>query len=111
MLHGCETPGNLHVCRTRHGQPELQVSVLAFGIVFEFPTVIALLSALGIVTKQILKKYRKYAFCAVLILAAIITPTGDPFSLMICSIPIYLLYEFGIIISRKGDEEVEDTEN
>ena len=90
----------------------MQVStVLAFGIVFEFPTVIALLSALGIVTKQILKKYRKYAFCAVLILAAIITPTGDPFSLMVCSIPIYLLYEFGIIISRKGDEEVEDTEN
>lgn len=85
-------------------------TVLAFGIVFELPTVIALLSALGIVTKQILKKYRKYAFCAVLILAAIITPTGDPFSLMVCSIPIYLLYEFGIIISRKGDEEVEDTE-
>lgn len=86
-------------------------TVLAFGIVFELPTVIALLSALGIVTKQILKKYRKYAFCAVLILAAIITPTGDPFSLMVCSIPIYLLYEFGILISRKGDEEVEDFEN
>lgn len=86
-------------------------TVLAFGIVFEFPTVIALLSALGIVTQQTLRKYRKHAFCVVLILAAVITPTGDPFSLMVCSIPIYLLYEFGIIISRKGDEEVEDTEN
>lgn len=86
-------------------------TVLAFGIVFEFPTAIALLSALGIVTRQTLKKYRKYAFCAVLVLAAIITPTGDPFSLMVCSVPIYLLYEFSILISRKGDDEVENTEN
>ena len=83
-------------------------TVLAFGIVFEFPTVIALLSALGIVTQQTLRKYRKHAFCVVLILAAVITPTGDPFSLMVCSIPIYLLYEFSILISRKGNTEVEE---
>ena len=86
-------------------------TVLAFGLVFEFPTVIAVLSALGVVTRQTLKKYRKYAFCAVLVLAAIITPTGDPFSLMVCSLPIYLLYEFGILISRKGKDEAEDIEN
>ena len=83
-------------------------TVLAFGIVFEFPTVIALLSALGIVTQPTLRKYRKHAFCVVLILAAVITPTGDPFSLMVCSIPIYLLYEFSILISRKGNTEVEE---
>lgn len=83
-------------------------TVLAFGIVFEFPTVIALLSALGIVTQQTLRKYRKHAFCVVLILAAVITPTGDPFSLVVCSIPIYLLYEFSILISRKGNTEVEE---
>jgi len=85
-------------------------TVLAFGIVFEFPTVIAVLSALGVVTRQTLKKYRKYAFCVVLVLAAVITPTGDPFSLMVCTIPIYLLYEFGILISRRG-EDVEDVKN
>lgn len=85
-------------------------TVLAFGIVFEFPTVIAVLSALGVVTRQTLKKYRKYAFCVVLVLAAVITPTGDPFSLMVCTIPIYLLYEFGILISRRG-EDMEDVKN
>ena len=76
--------------------------VLTFGIVFEFPTIVALLSALGIVTRQTLKAFRKHAVCVVLILAAIITPSGDPFSLMVVSLPLYLLYEFGILICRKS---------
>ena len=86
-------------------------TVLAFGLVFELPTVIALLSAIGLVTRQTLRKYRKYAFCVVLVLAAIITPTGDPFSLMVCSVPIYLLYELSILVSRKGGNEMITSEN
>lgn len=81
-------------------------TVLAFGVVFEFPTVIAVLSALGIVTKSTLRNYRKHAVCVILILAAIITPTGDPFSLLVCFIPLYLLYEFSILICRKGEDNV-----
>lgn len=81
-------------------------TVLAFGVVFEFPTVIAVLSALGIVTRSTLRDYRKHAMCVVLILAAIITPTGDPFSLLVCSVPLYLLYEFSILICRKGEDNV-----
>lgn len=76
--------------------------VLTFGIVFEFPTVVAVLSSLGVLTRQTLKSFRKHAICAVLILAAIITPSGDPFSLLVVSVPLYLLYEFGIIICRKS---------
>ena len=76
-------------------------TVLAFGIVFEFPTVIAVLAALGIVTREILRSYRKHAICIILILAAIITPTGDPFSLMVCSVPLYLLYEISMLTCRK----------
>ena len=79
-------------------------TVLAFGIVFEFPTVIALLSALGIVTKEMLRGFRKHAVCVVLILAAIITPTGDPFSLLVCSIPIYILYELSILMCRSQND-------
>ena len=86
-------------------------TVLAFGLVFDLPTVIALLSAIGLVTRQTLRKYRKYAFCVVLVLAAIITPTGDPFSLMVCSVPIYLLYELSILVSRKGGNEMITSEN
>ena len=85
-------------------------TVMTFGIVFEFPTVIAILSALGIVTKQGLKGYRRHAVCAVVVLAALITPSGDPFSLMICTVPLYLLYEFSILICKDGSQEEETGE-
>lgn len=85
----------------------LTSTVMIFGIVFEFPTVIAALSALGIVTKQTLKQYRRHAICAVVVLAALITPSGDPFSLLVCTVPLYLLYEFSILICKKGVPEAE----
>ena len=82
--------------------------MLTFGLVFEFPTVIGIFSALGLVTKELLKEYRRHAICAVVILAALITPTGDPFSLMVVSVPLYLLYEFSILICRKRVQSVEE---
>ena len=82
-------------------------TIMTFGIVFEFPTVVAVLSALGVVNKQGLKKYRKHAVCAVVVLAALITPSGDPFSLMVCTVPLYLLYEFSILICRNSKQEEE----
>ena len=81
--------------------------LLTFGIVFEFPAVVAVLSHLGIVSKEILKSFRRHAICGVLILAAVITPSGDPFSLLIVSVPLYVLYEFSILICRKGDKTEE----
>ena len=83
--------------------------VLIFGIVFEFPTIALALSAMGILKKETLKAFRRHAICAVLILASVITPSGDPFSLMVVSVPLYLLYEFSILICRKGDTiKIED---
>ena len=81
--------------------------VLMFGIVFEFPTVAVVLSSLGILSKGTLKSFRRHAICAVLILAAVITPSGDPFSLMVVSIPLYMLYEFSILICRDKGIEIE----
>lgn len=78
-------------------------TVLIFGLVFEFPTIIAVLSGLGVVTRETLKRFRRHAICAVVILAAVITPTGDPFSLFVVSVPLYMLYEFSIMICRKGN--------
>lgn len=83
-------------------------TLLMFGIVFEFPTVVAVLSSMGIVTKEFLRSYRRHALCIIMILAAIITPSGDPFTLMICTVPMYLLYEFSIMICRKKAQDVED---
>ena len=74
--------------------------VLTFGIVFEFPTVVALLSAIGILRKETMRKYRRHAICAIVILAAVITPSGDPFSLAVVALPLYLLYEFSVLICK-----------
>lgn len=71
------------------------------GAVFEMPMLAWALSSLGILRRDFLKKYRSYAVVALLVLAAIITPTGDPFTLAVVFIPIYLLYELSILIVKK----------
>ncbi len=81
--------------------------VTTFGIVFEFPTVALALSSLGLLTRDVLKSFRRHAICAVLIIAAIITPSGDPFSLLVVSVPLYVLYEFSILICRNKEQSVE----
>ena len=75
-------------------------TVITFGIVFEFPTIVMALSSMGVVTKSLLKKFRRHAICAVVVLAAVITPSGDPFSMLVVSVPLYILYEFSILICR-----------
>ena len=82
--------------------------VMTFGIVFEFPTVVAVLSSIGLLTRESLSSYRKHAVCAVLILAAVITTSGDPFSLLVVSVPLYLLYEFSILICRRRTQNIEE---
>lgn len=72
---------------------------LATGITFELPIVIYFLSKIGVTTPEMLKKYRKHAFVATLVLSAIITPP-DIFSQVLVCLPLVALYEVGIIISR-----------
>lgn len=83
-------------------------TVLMFGLVFEFPSVIAVLSRLGIVTREMLRKGWRYAVIVVVILAAAITPSGDPISLTIVSVPLFLLYAFSITLCKKKAPESED---
>ncbi|MFV8226666.1 twin-arginine translocase subunit TatC [Christiangramia aquimixticola] len=85
----------------------VRASVLASGLIFELPIVIYFLTKVGIVTPEFLKKYRKYALVIVLILSAIITPP-DIVSQIIVAIPVLILYEVSIIISKfmyKKEEE------
>lgn len=79
--------------------------VITFGIVFEFPVIVAFLSAIGVIKKQTMKKYRRHAICVVVILAAVITPSGDPFSLAVVAVPLYLLYEFSVLICKPAKTE------
>ena len=76
----------------------LLVLSIFLGLMFEIPVLTWLLARLGILRREHLKRYRGHVFVAILIIAAVITPTGDPFTLMLVTLPIYLLYELSIII-------------
>ena len=71
------------------------------GLVFEMPLLALVLSKMGIISREFLKKYRRHAVVVLLVLAAAITPTGDPFTLMLVFLPLYLLYELSILLVRR----------
>ncbi|MFT5436508.1 MAG: sec-independent protein translocase protein TatC [Ulvibacter sp.] len=77
----------------------VRASVLASGLIFELPIIIYFLTKVGIVTPEFLRKYRKFALVIVLILSAIITPP-DIASQVIVSVPVLILYEVSIYISK-----------
>ena len=79
----------------------LRASVLASGLIFELPIIIHYLTKVGLVTPDFLRRNRKFALVIVLSLSAIITPP-DIASQIIVSIPILILYEISIIISKIG---------
>lgn len=70
------------------------------GIMFELPIVMFFLSKLGVVSHQRFASFRKYAFVLAFVIGAAITPTPDPINQTIISLPIYLLFELGVILSR-----------
>ena len=74
--------------------------MLAAGCVFELPMVSFFLSKLGILTPAFMKKYRRHAIVIILVLAAILTPGADPVSQVILAVPLVLLYELSIFISK-----------
>jgi sec-independent protein translocase protein TatC len=73
---------------------------LAFGALFELPIAILLLTMLGIVTPAFLHKSRRHAAVICVVVAAFITPGGDPLSLAAFSVPIYFLFEFSVLLSE-----------
>ena len=76
--------------------------LIAFGIAFQFPVFVFASASVGAVSSQQLKKGRRWAFLIIVVISAILTPTGDPVVLMLLSIPLYLLYEGTIWLVRFG---------
>lgn len=74
---------------------------LVMGVVFELPVVCGLMGKMGLISGHLMAQYRRHALVAILIVAAIITPTTDAFTLFVVAVPIYLLYELSIVIVRK----------
>src|SRR4029077_2372155 len=79
----------------------LVYTTVGIGVLFQMPLLVAVLARIGIVTARFLKRYRRHAFVIILIAAAIITPSTDPFSLTLVTIPLYALYEASIIIAGR----------
>jgi sec-independent protein translocase protein TatC len=75
------------------------------GLAFELPVISFVLTRIGLITPQFLRDYRKYAFVALLVVAAIITPSPDWMSQVIVVLPLLVLYEFSIIVSAKVSRE------
>jgi sec-independent protein translocase protein TatC len=87
--------------------------VLGCGVLFQLPVVIYFLTKIGIVTPMFLRTYRKHSIIIILVTGAIVTPSSDPFSQMLISFPLYLLYEISILISanvykKRQKEEAEE---
>jgi len=78
---------------------------MVMGIVFEMPMLALILSKIGLVNRSFFKKWRRHAIVILVFVAAVITPTGDPFTLTLVALPLYLLYELSAFIVRKNKKE------
>ena len=78
------------------------------GVVFELPVLCWLLAKIGVLKADFMTKYRKHAVVVILIIAAVITPTGDALTLSIVALPIYLLYEVSVMIVKRIGNHAKD---
>lgn len=74
--------------------------LLVFGLAFEFPVFLFAAAATGLLSSQQLGQGRRWAVLIIVVLGAVVTPTGDPLTLMALSIPLYLLYELTILLVK-----------
>ena len=74
--------------------------MVAFGVTFEFPVLLVALELAGVITPQQLSSWRRWAIIGIVVLAGVITPSSDPFSMLAMAIPLYLFYELSIVIGR-----------
>jgi sec-independent protein translocase protein TatC len=74
--------------------------MFVFGVTFEFPVVLVSLELVGVLTPDRLASWRRWAIIMITIVAAVITPSGDPFSMLALAVPLYFFYEISIVIGR-----------
>ena len=81
--------------------------MLAFGIGFEFPVLLIFSQMIGLVQTSTLRRNRRYAIAAIVVLTAILTPSGDPITLIVLSVPLYIFYELSIIYGWQRSKRLE----
>jgi sec-independent protein translocase protein TatC len=94
--------GNLVEAKWAIGEYISFVTTLLFwsGVIFETPLIMFFLARLGVITPQFLSKNRKFAIIIIAVLAAVITPTPDPFNMGLVMLPLLVMYEVGILLSK-----------
>lgn len=78
--------------------------ILMMGAVFELPLLAWMLGRMGFITRKFFKKYRRHAVVALLVVAGLITPTGDPFTLVAVFLPVYALWELSALLVPAADK-------
>jgi sec-independent protein translocase protein TatC len=78
---------------------------LPTGLIFEMPVVMFFLAKIGLVTGSFLSRYRRHSVVIITIVSAVITPSPDVFTMLMVGIPLYLLYEISIVVTRRIDRE------
>jgi sec-independent protein translocase protein TatC len=86
------------------------VFIFGFGLTFELPLILALLSYLRVVNAAFLTRNRKYAILLIAIIAAVVTPTPDVFNMSLMGVPMYLLFEIGVILVKVIERKRAGTE-
>jgi sec-independent protein translocase protein TatC len=74
--------------------------MVAFGVTFEFPVVLVALEIAGVLTPAKLSKWRRWAIIGMVLFAAVVTPSSDPFSMLALAIPLLLFYEASIVVGK-----------
>ena len=84
------------------------ILIFIMGVVFEMPLLCWLLSQVGLLKRSLFNKYRRHAIVGLLVAAAFITPSGDPFTLSVVFFPLYGLFELSAFFVKKDPKEIED---
>jgi len=87
----------------------ITTTLLSAGLIFELPMIAYILSKIGIISPEMLRKYRRHSIVVILVLAAALTPSTDPVSQLVFAAPLWVLYEISILVTvfaRKKEESV-----
>ncbi len=86
----------------------ITTTILSGGLIFELPMIVYVLSRVGLVTPQLMRKFRRHSIVVILIIAAVLTPSPDPVNQVTFALPLYLLFEISIIISAMAVKKQEN---
>jgi len=71
-----------------------------FGLTFEFPVLLVSLEIAGVLSPKQLSSWRRWAIVLIVVVAGVITPSSDPFSMMALAVPLYIFYELSIVVGK-----------